>query len=62
MWKPKNKKTGQEYPLITDAEKKDLENYYPTANKYVFTFVPDPSPKKPAQPAPEPTEAKKPTE
>lgn len=36
MWIPKNKKTGAEYPAVTDAEKAELEKDPNYRAKYVF--------------------------
>lgn len=43
MWIPKNKKTGQEYPPITDAEKAEWLNDPYIKPRYAFRQVaPDP--------------------
>lgn len=54
LWIPKNKKTGKEYPAITDAEKADYLKDPLLAPKYTFIAVPGSD----KQPAPPPSEAK----
>lgn len=41
MWIPKNKKTGLEYPPVTDAEKAELEKDRNYQQKYTFRKVAD---------------------
>lgn len=48
MWIPRNKKTGVKYPPITDAHRKEQEEYYLTKGKYDYLPAPD------AEPAPRP--------
>ena len=45
MWIPVNKKTGVEYPPITDAHKAEAESYYMTKGKYEYKPAPDQQPK-----------------
>lgn len=52
MWIPKNKKTGKEYPAISDSEKDALEATLAIRGKYTYRKVPDP------KPIPLPVEAK----
>jgi hypothetical protein len=54
-WIPKNKRTGRQYPAISDQEKREMEADKLIGPKYVFLPVNE----KQEKPAPEPKEAKK---
>lgn len=49
-WTPRNKKTGIEYPPVSDAEKAAMESDPATKGKYTFKPTADESPKQPTKP------------
>ena len=52
-WIPRNKKTGIDYPPISDAEKAAMESNFVTKGKYTFRADGSAVPKVAAKPMPE---------